>query len=80
MRHLLLKLISSLSHSLWQLALARVVVGTGTAGIELLSVIIMNGKLIPDVVLLPRLIFQISFSSMNYRCGTVQSWSQVRSV
>lgn len=35
-------LLCSLSYSLWQLALARVVVGTGTAGIELLTVIIMN--------------------------------------
>jgi MFS family permease len=32
----------SLGHRLWQLALARVVVGTGTGGIELLVTIIIN--------------------------------------
>lgn len=36
--------ISSLSHRLWQVALSRVVVGTGTAGVELLIVVIINGR------------------------------------
>ena len=36
--------VSSLSRRLWQMALSRIVVGTGTAGIELLVVIIMNGN------------------------------------
>ena len=35
---------SSLSYHIWQLAVSRVVVGVGTAGIELLLVIIMNGE------------------------------------
>ena len=35
---------SSLNQHLWQLALSQVVVGVGTAGIELLVIIIMNGK------------------------------------
>ncbi len=36
--------ISSLSHRLWQVALSRVVVGTGTAGIEFLVAVVINGK------------------------------------
>lgn len=36
--------VSSLSYRLWAVALSRVVVGTGTAGIELLVIVIINGK------------------------------------
>ncbi|GJC77408.1 hypothetical protein ColLi_00246 [Colletotrichum liriopes] len=37
-------LLCSLSYRLWQVAMARVVVGTGTSGIELLVVIVINGQ------------------------------------
>jgi hypothetical protein len=43
-RFVLLTHRSSLSFRLWQLSLARVVVGTGTVGVELLVIIIINGK------------------------------------
>jgi hypothetical protein len=39
-----LKHVSSLSHRLWEVALARVVVGTGSAGVELLVIVIINGR------------------------------------
>ena len=36
---------SSLSESLWQLAVSRAVVGLGAAGLELLVLVIINGTL-----------------------------------
>lgn len=36
---------SSLSHKLWHVALSRVIVGAGSAGIELLTVVVINGTL-----------------------------------
>lgn len=58
-----------MSQHLWQVALSRVVVGIGTAGIELLVVVIINGMPAENSPFSFALTAKIIFSFMNCHFG-----------